>query len=179
MELKQELEDIIAKCLTQEEAFRFYDKLNIVELPMLQGLWKGQELRTGYPKEGILSGCGWYGKKFEGIDEVHPLVFEASGHRLYYINPRLVPLKIPFEKIPKSMVSILFLLLKPFIITKKSKARLRMVYYRGKVSAGMVYDQLPIIDVFRKVDDNTVMGVMDFKGSPSKNNFFFVLERVK
>jgi len=47
--------------------------------------------------------------------------------------------------------------------------------YRGKVSATMIYDYLPINDVFRKVDDNTVLGLMDFKGMPQP--FFFVLDR--
>ena len=37
------------------------------------------------------------------------------------------------------------------------------------------YDNLPINDVFRKVDDNTVLGIMDLKGM--KQPFFFVLRR--
>lgn len=43
----------------------------------------------------------------------------------------------------------------------------------------MIYDQLPIIDVFRKVDDQAVMGVMDIKGAPAEGHFFFVLYRQK
>ncbi len=39
----------------------------------------------------------------------------------------------------------------------------------------MIYDQLPINDVFRKLDDNTVMGIMDLKGM--KDPFFFKLKR--
>lgn len=39
----------------------------------------------------------------------------------------------------------------------------------------MVYDQLAIIDVFRKVDDKTLLGVMDMKGM--EQAFFFVLRR--
>lgn len=61
------------------------------------------------------------------------------------------------------------------LFTNKPRARLRMTEYRGKVSATMVYDQQPINDVFRKVDDNTVMGVMDTKGMSLP--FFFMLER--
>ena len=41
----------------------------------------------------------------------------------------------------------------------------------------MVYDNLPINDVFRKVDEDTVLGVMDLKGM--KKPFFFVLRREK
>jgi len=39
----------------------------------------------------------------------------------------------------------------------------------------MIYDQLPINDVFRRVSDDAVVGAMDLKGSPSP--YFFVLRR--
>ena len=50
-----------------------------------------------------------------------------------------------------------------------------MIEYREKVSTTMIYDNLPINDIFRKIDDNTVLGLMDFKGMPQP--FFFVLNR--
>jgi hypothetical protein len=59
--------------------------------------------------------------------------------------------------------------------TETSQARLRMMEYRHQVTATMIYDQLPINDSFRKIDDNTVFGAMDFKGVPQP--FFFVLRR--
>ena len=72
--------------------------------------------------------------------------------------------------------------LKPFyssmskiLKTEKSKARVRMMEYRGKISATMIYDYLPINDIFRKVDENIVLGLMDFKGMDKP--FFFVLNR--
>ncbi|MFP4445899.1 MAG: DUF4334 domain-containing protein [Desulfosudaceae bacterium] len=40
-----------------------------------------------------------------------------------------------------------------------------------------MYDQLPINDIFRKVDADTVLGAMDMKGS--SRPFFFVLRREK
>ena len=59
--------------------------------------------------------------------------------------------------------------------TEEPKARLRMTEYRGVVSATMIYDSLPINDIFRKVDDDTVLGVMDLRFTPQP--FFFVLRR--
>jgi hypothetical protein len=59
--------------------------------------------------------------------------------------------------------------------TEESKARIRMMEHRGKVSATMIYDYLPINDVFRKVDNNTVLGLMDYKPIPQP--FFFKLTR--
>lgn len=46
-------------------------------------------------------------------------------------------------------------------------ARVRAIAYRGVVSAAMVYDTQPIIDHFRLVDDDHVMGAMDAKGAGS------------
>jgi hypothetical protein len=39
----------------------------------------------------------------------------------------------------------------------------------------MIYDQLPVNDVFRKLDDNTVLGLMDNKRI--EEPFFFKLSR--
>jgi len=50
-----------------------------------------------------------------------------------------------------------------------------MMEHRQKISATLIYDNLPIHDIFRKVDDNTVLGEMDFKGM--KQPFFFLLNR--
>ena len=53
-------------------------------------------------------------------------------------------------------------------------AVLRPVEFRGKVSAAMIYDRLPIIDHFRAIDEDAVMGIMDRKG---KIEVYFYLER--
>ncbi|MGE6376919.1 DUF4334 domain-containing protein [Peribacillus muralis] len=50
--------------------------------------------------------------------------------------------------------------------------------YRGKISAAMIYDQKGIIDVFRKVDDVTLLGVMDIKNQFPGQSYFFVLKKV-
>lgn len=46
-------------------------------------------------------------------------------------------------------------------------ASLRMVEYRGVVTATMVYDRHAIFDHFRLVTDDTVIGSMDRKGEPA------------
>jgi hypothetical protein len=64
---------------------------------------------------------------------------------------------------------------RPLMYTDKPKARLRTVEHRGVVTAAMIYDALPIIDVFRRVDDDTMLGLMDLRGLPQP--FFFLLRR--
>ncbi|MGY5126436.1 GXWXG domain-containing protein [Streptomyces nigrescens] len=55
-------------------------------------------------------------------------------------------------------------------------ATLHEVIYRGKQSTAIVYDQLPIIDHFRRLTDNVLLCVMDKKQTPT--DFFFHLTRV-
>lgn len=55
------------------------------------------------------------------------------------------------------------------------EATVRMVEYRGVVTATMVYDKHPIFDSFRAVDADTVMGAMDRKGEESP--LLFLLRR--
>ena len=82
-------------------------------------------------------------------------------------------LKLPILK--NESLKALLMLTNSLLKTKASQARLRMMEYRGKVSATMIYDYLPINDSFRKVDENMVLGIMDYKNSPQP--FFFVLKR--
>ena len=51
--------------------------------------------------------------------------------------------------------------------------------YRGKASASMIYDQKPIIDIFRKIDEDTMLGVMDIKNFPSEKSYFFYLKEFR
>ena len=54
-------------------------------------------------------------------------------------------------------------------------AQLREVAFNGKVSASLIYDQHPIMDYFRKVTNDIVIGLGDIKGKPT--DFFFHLTR--
>jgi hypothetical protein len=55
------------------------------------------------------------------------------------------------------------------------QAMLRAVAYRGVVTATMIYDQYPILDHFRRIADDLVLGVMDRKGEEMP--LFFWLRR--
>lgn len=55
-------------------------------------------------------------------------------------------------------------------------ARLRELRFRGKVSAAMLYDKRPLIDHFRRVSEDVVIGLADQKGQPA--TYFFHLTRV-
>lgn len=55
------------------------------------------------------------------------------------------------------------------------RAQMREMKYAGVVSAALIYDQQPIMDYFRKVNDEVVIGLGDIKGKPT--DFFFHLSR--
>lgn len=159
------------------EALRLFDELDTVDLDFMMGRWKGSSFHTNHSLDGLLETIGWYGKEFVDRDNVHPLLFCDRNNEIFKVDPNPVitniglRLPIPQNEAIKPLYSTLNKLLK----TEESKARVRMMEYRDRVSATMIYDYLPIHDVFRKVDDSTVLGLMDWKGMPQP--FFFLLTR--
>ncbi len=163
---------------TTEQALQFFDALEPVNLDFMIGRWQGSGIHTSHPMDGLLEASNWYGKEFIDPETVHPLLFlNAQGEIIKVApNPTAMNWVLKFPAIKNDALKPLLMLTNSLLKTEKSQARLRMMEYRGKVSATMVYDYLPINDSFRKIDDNTVLGVMDFKTIPQP--FFFVLKRV-
>ncbi|MBE9064234.1 DUF4334 domain-containing protein [cf. Phormidesmis sp. LEGE 11477] len=162
---------------TTAAALALFDRLDPVEIDFMFGQWKGSGFHTGHPMDGLLEVANWYGKAFITPDCVHPLLFSDSKGDIFKIaaNPQMMKLALRLP-IPKNdATTSIFTLFNPLLKTENSQARLRMMEHRGKVSATMIYDYLPIHDVFRKVDENTLLGLMDYKESAEP--FFFVLER--
>lgn len=160
--------------ITQQEGWDFFDKLNSCDAAELKGKWRGRELASGHSMDGLLEASGWYGKFFVDTENVYPLLFTDKNGQLFAGNPGLIPLKLA-EKMPRKLVSLLFKIVSPFIKTQKSSARLRMMTIRNKTTAVMIYDQKPILDIFARVDENTLLGISDFKWE-HEMGYFFVLE---
>lgn len=172
------LNELLHRESEQIEALSFFDRLETVEPNEIRGLWKGEELRTGHPMEGLLTASNWFGKLFINEEQVHPLVFQTKNGTLYFGNPGVIPIDVLSGSIPDKVISTVMTLFRPIIQTNKSKARLRKIEYRGKLSAAMIYDQKHIIDVFRRVDEHTLLGVMDIKNADTNKSYFFVLRKV-
>jgi hypothetical protein len=166
--------------LSTESALTFFDTLEAVALKDLLGFWKGAELKTNHPFNGLLKSLGWYGKAFITPDAVHPLIFKQTNSEYYSLNTKLIPQSL-LKRIPKerslTYLKPLYLKTGPLLKTMKPGARMRMMEYRGVSSATMIYDFLPINDVFRKIDNDTVMGLMDMK--ELSQPFFFILKKQK
>ncbi len=162
---------------TTEKALELFDAQEPVNLDFMFGRWQGSGLHTSHPMDGLLESSNWYGKEFVDSENVHPLLFLDSKGQVFKVAPNPTAmnwvLKFPIPK--NDSLKPLLMLINSLLKTEKSQARLRMMEYRGKVSATMIYDYLPINDSFRKVDDNTILGIMDYKNSPQP--FFFILKR--
>ena len=160
------------------DVLALFDGLPPAPIATLIGDWKGGEIATGHAFDGLLGPSGWHGKRFVSADVVDPLVFRRKDGRLFAGNPGLMPLGLikRFPAMARSRLSAaLFRGAAPLFATARPAARLRMTEYRGVTSATMIYDALPINDVFRLVDANTMLGAMDIRGFPEP--FFFTLRR--
>ncbi|MBJ3784693.1 DUF4334 domain-containing protein [Devosia sediminis] len=159
-------------------ALEFFDGLKPTEIEDLIGNWRGTELPTGHRLDGLLAKAGWHGKRFDDSETVHPLVFERPDGSLFAIDPAWLPMSLLTSQVALAQRLArpgLVRLASAFARTTRPRARLRMTRFRDVVSATMIYDALPINDVFRTVDADTVVGAMDMRGYDVP--YFFVLRR--
>jgi len=157
-----------------EEALLCFDGLPPTDPDFMLGRWQGFEIRTGHLLDGLLEPTGWYGKLFESPDRVHPLLFYGAGRKsLYAVDPKLVPLTMPLPRSP--ILGPMMAMARPVLQTRSSKARMRMIEFRGRSTGTMAYDNKPIFDHFARIDDRRMLGIMDLKGVPGP--YAFWLER--
>lgn len=118
--------------------------------------WRGTGLDTGHTMFGMLGQMHWWGKDFTEARKVDPiLVTDEDGN-----------------VVPDTSA------------TGGGGASLWEVSFRGRPTASMVYDRLPVIDHFVVVDTGpdgrptTLLAVMNGRGTVSGGeHFWFVLDR--
>lgn len=132
----------------------FWATLPPATVEQMIGDWHGGEFVTGHKMNGQLEKSRWFGKSFRSVTDVQPLVcLDEDGNK--FSNVKL----------------------------GKGEASLWSEEFRGEVVATMVYDGQPVHDHFKRVDDNTVLGIMNGKGVLDFQDgvgkyFYFYLERV-
>jgi hypothetical protein len=160
------------------EVLAFFDRLPPVLPAELIGRWRASGLPTGSPLDGLLEAYGWWGKEVLDAETVHPLLVTGRGGVPRPVTPAPVPLSV-LRRWPSlahlPVARRIGRAVRPLLTTSRPAARLRVVTHRGVASAALVYDALPIIDVFRRVDDGVVLGLMDMRGLDAP--FAFVLRR--
>lgn len=152
--------------VTTEEAYALFDALEPTTPEFMLGYWAGSPFPSGHPLDGALEATGWKGKRFDSEDDVYPLIFDDGQGGTFIVQPGKFMGKPAQGKAFERRAEI---------ETDAPAARLRLIEHRGVVTTAMVYDDLAIIDMFRKVDADTALGVMDMRGLPLP--YFFVLRR--
>ena len=113
------------------------------------GAWHGDDFDTGHPAGGMLQKLRWHGKTFNSLSDAEPMVCRDEDGELF-----------------------------SNLEAGKGAASLWMVEFRGESTATMVYDGQPILDHFKRVDDDTLMGIMNGKGILADGqHYYFLLER--
>lgn len=126
--------------------------LATVEVEEVFGPWRGGDFSTGHIASTVLEKVSWHGKRFDGPLAAVPLVCRGEDGELYSNTEA----------------------------GGGGEASLWPVAFRGEVTATMVYDRLPVLDHFKRVDDDTLMGIMNGKLDSAfgvKDLYYFWLER--
>lgn len=145
--------------VSPEDLDRIWESLEAVDTSQILAQWKGADIPTGHPLDGMLGTINWYGKRFVSETDAVPLLCTAADGTLYS-NKDLA----------------------------NGEASLWNEEFRGEVTATMVYDGIPVHDHFKKVDDDTLMGIMNGKigilaekagisVTPEDGHYYFVLRR--
>ncbi len=139
-----------AQQIPDAELDDFWASLEPATIADMIGEWHGGEFVTGHMMNGGLAKAKWFGKTFASAADVQPLVcLDDDGNKFSNVE------------------------------MGKGEASLWLEEFRGEVTATMVYDGQPIHDHFKKIDDGTVMGIMNGKHVLDAGRYFyFYLERV-
>ncbi|KRB76027.1 hypothetical protein ASE01_13405 [Nocardioides sp. Root190] len=126
--------------------------LATVEVEEILGPWRGGDFATGHVASAVLKKVRWHGKRFDGPLAAVPMLCRNEEGQLY----------------------------SNLEAGGGGEATLWPVGFRGEVTATMVYDRMPVFDHFKRVDEDTLMGIMNGKLEAAfgvKDLYYFWLER--
>ncbi len=163
----------------QQTALEVFRSLPPIAPRELVGLWKGHGIPTRHPFDGVLENLGWFGKRFTPDMRADALLFRSGDQTLVAVDPKWIPLRLAlrFHEVGRMRVARnLFSYLQRRLRAKGPVASLQTMVFGGVESAAMVYDHQPIVDHFRRIDADRIMGAMTIKGD--ERIYFFELQRV-
>ena len=162
-----------------QNALDVFQSLAPVEAREMIGLWSGRGIPSGHPFDGVLESLGWFGKRFTPDMRADALLFRFDERRLIPIDPARIPLRLAlrFYKVGRMRAARnLFAYLQRGFRARGPVASMKTMSFQGVASAAMVYDDQPIVDHFRRIDDRRIMGAMTTQGDD--RIYFFELERI-
>jgi hypothetical protein len=159
-------------------ALRFYDARPAVGPWEVVGRWHGAGWHTGHPWDGLLEALGWYGKEVVDPEHVLPTLFSDRRGSPVPVDPVLAPVTLirrAPQALRRSPLPRAFRTVVPLLRSPRPAGRIRMVEHRGTVSAALIYDAVPIVDAFRRVAPDLLLGAADIRGV--RGPLLFVLRR--
>ena len=163
----------------QKDMTDWFRSLEPVDPLEMTGLWRGAGIPSGHPLDGVLENLRWFGKRFHPDRRADALLFQWLPGRLVAVDPRFVPLGLAIRLAPLGRTSLarsLFSLLHKAFRARGTTAALEVRAFEQVASAAMVYDRQPIVDHFRRVNDNALAGMMCVRDD--ERRFFFKLTRI-
>lgn len=162
------------KNLTNLEMGKYFENLEMVNFNELKGIWKGYEISTTHAMSGALSKINWEGKEFVSKDEVYPLVMKINN-RFLKVNPRFLPINKMTIKLVNIKVLRLFI---PYyyklIKSNRPHATIESYDVNNINTCSIVYNDLQIIDVLKKIDQNMIIGQMNTPYFEEKYYFLLI-----
>jgi hypothetical protein len=143
------------------------------------GLWRGTGIPAGHPLDGVLENLQWFGKRIYPDLSADALLFQWPPGQLVPIEPVFFPIRLAIRLAP---VGRTFTLRKSFSYLHKAfraqdtTASVNLFGVDGEETAAMVYDRQPIVDYFRRIDDDQIAGMMCVDGD--ERRYFFRLQKV-
>ncbi|QTX03794.1 alcohol dehydrogenase catalytic domain-containing protein [Agromyces archimandritae] len=135
-----------------DELLAIWDVLPTVGPAELRGFWRGRAFDTGHGMLRTLERAAWVGKHFVSDETVRPIVCDDGAGGL------VADLRL----------------------SRGGGASLVRMEHRGRVTATMLYDRMPVHDHFVRVDADTLLGVMAGEGTLDAGRpFLFLLERAE
>lgn len=127
-------------------------ELRTVSVEEILGSWRGGDFATGHLASKVLDQVKWHGKRFDAPLDAKPLMCRGEDGELY----------------------------SNLAAGGGGEASLWPIGFRGETTASMVYDKMPVVDHFKAVDDDTLMGIMNGKLESAfgvNELYYFWLER--
>ena len=147
-----ELRDAASPTATQLD--ELWADLEVATVEDMLGHWAGGDFAMGHPASSLLEKIKWHGKWFDGPLDVSPIVVSTED-----------------GEIEANAAA-----------AGGGAASVWSIEFRGESTATMVYDAMGVFDHFKKVDDDTVVGIMNGKLEAvfgTKELYYFWLEREK
>ncbi|MBY2911130.1 GXWXG domain-containing protein [Rhizobium leguminosarum] len=163
----------------QEEMAAWFRSLEPVQPKDMVGLWSGVGIQSGHPLDGVLENLNWFGKRFHSDMRADALLFNWRPGRLVAIEPNFLPVELAIKMAPLGRTLVArhgFSYLQKVLRARGTTASLRLQALDGIETAAMIYDKQPIVDYFRRIDDDGIAGMMCLRGDPRR--FFFELRKV-